>query len=132
VGGRKGNEGVERETAGSHGEARSRARSSSGPMPKRRGEEMGGPGSTSAWGQEKKRGGGPGSGSGQCGRAATARPWHTRAVRHCPNRGAPGASDAWASADSERERRAMGRMGRPGKREMSRARRNWKIFDLFK
>jgi hypothetical protein len=57
VGGRKGNEGVERETAGSHGEARSRARSSSGPMPKRRGEEMGGPGSTSAWGQEKKRGG---------------------------------------------------------------------------
>jgi hypothetical protein len=41
--------------------------------------------------------------------------WTARAVQHCPNKGALGASDAWALADSgrERERRATGRVGQP-------------------
>jgi hypothetical protein len=44
--------------------------------------------------------------------------WTARAVRHCSNRGASGASDAWAPAGSrrERERRETGRVGRPEKK----------------
>jgi hypothetical protein len=38
--------------------------------------------------------------------------------RRCSNRGAPGASDVWASANSgrERERRGAGQVGRPGEK----------------
>jgi hypothetical protein len=51
---------------------------------------------------------GEGDGGGSDWRAASrpiaARPRRARAVRCCLNRGAPGASDAWAPADSGRER----------------------------
>jgi hypothetical protein len=65
----------------SHGEARSRARSSGGLMPKQRGEEMGaGQGSMSAWGQEKKREGGGGSGAAVDNSGGQQRPGHDAAL----------------------------------------------------
>jgi hypothetical protein len=64
----------------SHEEARSRARSSGGLMPKQRGEEMGaGPGSVSTWGQEKKREGG-GSGAAVDNAGGRQRPDHDAAL----------------------------------------------------
>jgi hypothetical protein len=62
--------------------------------------------------------GGPGLTGGRCpDRQRPAQPRRARAVRRCPNMGAPGASKAWAPADSgrerERERRAVGRVGQP-------------------
>jgi hypothetical protein len=55
-------------------------------------------------------------------------------ARHSPHRGGTGVSDAWAPADSgrEREKRGAGHVGRPGKKEAWAARRNKNIFDLFK
>jgi hypothetical protein len=53
-------------------------------------------------------------------RPTVARPWCARASWHCLNRGAPGASDAWAPTDRgrkrERERREARRVGLPGEK----------------
>jgi hypothetical protein len=72
----------------------------------------GGSGSALAWGKRRNERGTREQ------RPTTARPWHARAARHCLNRGVPGASDTWALAGSrrERERRATGRVGRPGEK----------------
>jgi hypothetical protein len=53
-------------------------------------------------------------------RAIVARLRRVRAAQRCPNRGAL-ASDAWALADSgrERETRGTGRMGHPEKKKRS-------------
>jgi hypothetical protein len=61
---------------------------------------------------------GAGSGGGQHVRLTMARLRRARAARHCSNRGASGplTHGPLAGSGRERERRAMGHMGRPGEK----------------